>query len=89
MGMAVPATLIVALEVARALHAGDTGSAVLRTIRDAGATLYPMPAFAAGEPGERTFTLEAPAGREATLCDRLLRLPGVEACYVKPADALP
>ncbi|MBC4019099.1 hypothetical protein [Siccirubricoccus deserti] len=83
------ATLVVALEVARALHAGDPASQLLRTIRDAGAQLYPMPAFAPGEPGERTFLIEAPPGSEAALCAKLLRMRGVEACYVKPQDAPP
>lgn len=83
------ATLIVALEVARTLHAGDPASPLLRTVRDAGAQLYPMPAFAPGEPGERTFLIEAPPDKEPALCAKLLRMRGVEACYVKPQDSPP
>jgi hypothetical protein len=87
--MSVTTTLIVALEIARALHAGDPTCPLLRSIRDAGAQLYPMPAFTSGEPGERTFLIEAPPDKEPDLCARLLRMRGVEACYVKPEDAPP
>lgn len=87
--MGVTATLIVALEIARALHAGDPASPLLRTIREAGAQIYPMPAFDPGEPGERTFLIEAPPADEPALCAKLLRMRGVEACYVKPQDAPP
>jgi hypothetical protein len=78
--------LIVSIEVARALHGGGP-SQVLDAVRAAGGSLHPMPAFASGEPGARTFTVEAPDGR--ALCARLRALDGVEACYVKPEDAPP
>lgn len=79
--------LIVTLEVARALHASDPASPVYSTIKSAGGEIYPMPAFSPGELGERTFTLEAPEPQ--ALCDHLLGLTGVEACYVKPVAEPP
>jgi len=71
------------------LHRQDPSSVILRTLHSAGATLYPMPAFATGEPGERTFNLEVLDTEAAGLCARLTALPGVEACYTKPADQPP
>lgn len=89
MGMYVTATLIVAPELARALHDGDESSPLLKIIREARAALYPMPAYSRGEPGERTFLIEGGAGDEQTLCDRLLEIDGVESCFVKPQDSPP
>ena len=71
------------------LHRQDASSAIFQTLQSAGAALYPMPAFAAGEPGERTFNLEITDQAAAGLCARLTALPGVEACYIKPKEQLP
>lgn len=83
------AVLIVTQAEAGLLHQQDASSAILQILRSAGAALYPMPAFAAGEPGERTFNLEIADQAAAGLCARLTALPGVEACYTKPSEEPP
>lgn len=80
-------TLVVDEETAHALHQRESGHPVLRAIEAAGAALFPMPAFAPDEPGARTFIVESARSHE--LAGRLQRLPGVEACYLKPDDAPP
>ncbi len=79
--------LIVTARVAQAMCAGDSSEPVLHAIREQGAHLYTMPAFAPGEPGERTFTIETSDAQ--SLCAQLRALPGVEACYTKPMDEPP
>lgn len=80
-------TLIVDPEAARALHGHDKRHVLVQAIDAGGGKIYPMPAFAPDEPGARTFTIEAADPHR--LAERLRPLPGVEACYVKPADELP
>jgi hypothetical protein len=80
-------TLLVDSDTAQALHQRARSHPVMQAIEAGHGTLFPMPAFAAGEPGARTFIVEAPL--PAALAERLQRLPGVEACYVKPPDSPP
>jgi hypothetical protein len=77
-------TLIVEPEAAGPLHDRDMRHPLMMAIRAAGAELYSMPAFTPDEPGARTFTVES--NEPYALADRLRRLPGVEACFVKPDD---
>jgi len=80
-------TLVVDHETAQALHGRVHAHPLQRAIESAGGALFPMPTYAPDEPGARTFIIESPA--ESALAERLQRMPGVEACYLKPDDAPP
>lgn len=80
-------TLIMHPEAAALLHQRDERSPVVAAISEAGGQIHSMPAFAADEPGARTFTIEIDDA--STLLERLQGLPGVEACYLKPQDEAP
>jgi hypothetical protein len=81
-------TLIASLSLAAVLRKG-AASPVRTAIAKAKATLYPPPTDDTASAMARTFVIEAPDRAGAALAQALATMPGVEACYAKPADAPP
>lgn len=81
-------TLIASAALAKSLRDG-AAHPVRAAIAKAKATLYPPPTDDAASAMARTFVLEAPDRAGAALAQALAAMPGVEACYAKPADAPP
>jgi hypothetical protein len=81
-------TLIASAPLASVLRQGAAHQ-VRAAIAKAKATLYPPPTDDAGSAMARTFVIEAPDAAGTRLATALAAMPGVEACYAKPADAPP
>jgi hypothetical protein len=81
-------TLIASMALAKTLR-GSAAHPVRTAIAKAKATLYPPPTDDTASAMARTFVIEAPDRAGAALAQALATMPGVEACYAKPADAPP
>jgi len=81
-------TLIASPQLAAAIRSGSNSS-VRAAVAAARATLHPPPIDDPASQLSRTFHIEVSGRSAEALARKLSTLPGVEACYAKPADEPP